>query len=112
MGQIVSFEDVDQSKPQKFAVSTTPALASGTRIGATKRSFISIIPITAGITVTVTLGAFGAIADQGVDLLTNQPFAQSLDSNGKGVYQGEVYLTASGAGFVSMQETFENGGVQ
>lgn len=112
MVELVSWNDIDQSLPQNLSIDGTPKLISRSRLNQPKRSFISITPTTAGVTATVTLGSVSVAALQGTPLVQSQPFVQSLDANGKGVFQGDIWVTGSAAGNISVAETFENGGVQ
>ena len=103
----VELSDIENTSPQLLSVSGTASTLSQTRLGKAKRSFFSIIPITAGVTVTVVLGDSSPAVTQGIVLIQNQPFVQSLDINGKGVYQGPIQAIASGAGSVAFVELFE-----
>lgn len=110
MARTVGYDDIDQTNPQYISVSGTPTRILLSRLGESFRNFLSIIPTDAGITCTVTLGPVGVAANQGIVLIQNQPFVQSMDTNGKGIYQGEIWVTASGNGHVAVQETIESGG--
>lgn len=111
LGQTVGYDDIDQSAPNYVSVSGTPSRVLSSRLGQSFRNFFSIVPTDPGISVTVTLGAPGAAANVGTVLVQNQPFSQSMDANGKGCYQGEIWVTASAAGHVAVQETIEQGGI-
>jgi len=99
--------DIENTSPQLLSVSGTASVVSPTRLGKAKRSFFSLIPITAGVTVTLVLGDSAPAVNQGIVLIQNQFFLQSLDTNGKGVYQGNIQAIASGAGQVAVVELFE-----
>lgn len=105
---LVTEREIEKTTPQLLTVAATAITASATRLGLKRRSFFSIIPITAGVTVTVVFGDSIAVANQGIPLSANQPFSQSLDTNGRGVFQGTIQLIASGAGQVAFTETFED----
>lgn len=104
---IVTENDIDTTVPAIVSVSGTASVLSPTRLGLKKRSFFSIIPITSGVTVTVVFGDSAPVATQGIPLIQTQPFSQSLDINGRGVFQGQIQVIASGAGSVAFTETFE-----
>lgn len=112
MQRTVGYNDIDQSNPQYVAVSSTPTRILQSRLGESFRNFFSIVPITSGLTVSVILGPVNALANYGTPIITNQPFAQSMDVNGKGIYQGEIWVVASGNGYIAIQETFEQSGLQ
>lgn len=114
MARIVSYEDIEQSNPDYISVGATPTRVLLSRLGLPMRTLFSIVPLTAGVTVTVTLGPVNAAANYGVNLTASQPFTQAIIRPGEpdGCYQGEVWVTASGPGFISLQETFEQGGLQ
>ena len=107
MGILVEEQDIERTTPQLLTVDVNPVTLSATRLGLTKRSFFSIIPITAGVTVTIVFGDSVPVADQGIVLVKNQVFSQSLDTNGAGVFQGTIQAIASGAGQVALVEVFE-----
>jgi len=107
MSRPVRDADIDGTSPQLLAVSGTAVTLSDTRLGKARRIFLSIIPITAGITVTVVLGDISPAVGQGIQLSQTQPFVQSDDANGKGTFQGTVQAIASGGGYVAMTEIFQ-----
>jgi hypothetical protein len=107
MATPVHESDIEPTNPQLLAVSATASTLSPTRIGRTKRSFFSVIPVTSGVTVTIVFGDSVAEVEKGIVLIQNQPFSQSLDINGRGVYQGTIQAIASGNGDVAFVETFE-----
>lgn len=103
----VTWEEIENTEPQLKSVTTAASTLSASRLGRAKRTFFSIIPLSAGITVTVVLGDGTATASTGIVLVKNQPFVQSLDSNGKGVFQGTIQAIADGSGSVAFTEIFE-----
>lgn len=112
MAYIVQNEDIENTTPQLLSVSGTASTLSNTRLGRARRTFFSIIPITAGVTVTIVLGDSAPVATQGIVLIQNQPFSQSLDNDNlgepcKGVFQGTIQAIASGAGQVAFVEIFD-----
>jgi len=72
----------------------------------TRRTAFTIVPLSAGVTVTVALGDVPAVADAGIVLSANQPYSESSDG-GFECWQGAVQIVASGAGNVAIRETLE-----
>lgn len=107
MSRLVELSDIEPSTPQTVTVGATAVTLSEKRLGKTKRSFFSIVPITAGVTVTIVFGEGTAAVNAGLPLQAGQPFIQSLDINGRGVYQGDIQAIASGPGSVAFVEIFE-----
>lgn len=107
MGLPVQLSEIENTAPQLLSVSGTASVLSATRLGRARRVFFSVIPITAGVTVTIVLGGSTPAVNQGIPLIQNQPFSQCLDVNGRGVFQGEIQAIASGAGQVAFTEIFE-----
>ena len=111
MAYTVQDRDIELTTPQLVTVDVTEATLSASRLGLSMRSFFSIVPITAGVTVTVTFGDAPATANQGLPLIQSQPFSQSLTNDDpeqpcKGVYQGTIKAIASGPGRVAFVEIF------
>ena len=107
MPRPVTNDEIELASPQLLSVSGTASTLSATRLGRAKRTFFSIIPVTAGVTVTIVFGEQIAVVNAGVPVGNGQAFTQSLDSNGRGVFQGAIQAIASGAGSVALTETFE-----
>lgn len=106
MGKIIEYEEIDLSSPRTVSVSGTAAELSSSRLGLQRRTFFSIIPLTAGVTVTISFGDQTAVALQGISLIQNQPFSMS-DSEEFKCWQGAIQVVASGAGNVAVTEIFE-----
>lgn len=107
MASPVTLSEIELSTPQLLAVSGTQTTLSASRLGKSRRTFLSIIPLTAGVEVTISFGEQDAIINAGLVLKQSQPFIQSLDVNERGVYQGEIKAIASNIGQVAFVEMFE-----
>lgn len=102
----VTDRDIEVSTPSTVSVSATASTLSATRLGRAPRSFFSIIPLSAGVTVTVTFGDSPAVANAGLVLSTNQPYLEAKGDNFI-PYQGTINIVASGAGTVAYVERFD-----
>lgn len=105
-GDVVTLEDIDGALPRTVSVSATAAELSATRLGRKRRTQIIIVPLTAGVTVTITKGDSTAVANAGIVLTANQAFVEA-DDGGFKCWQGAIQVVASGAGSVAINETFE-----
>lgn len=105
-GQPVTDAEIELSTPRTVSVSTTSTELSPTRLGRTRRTSFLIVPLTAGVTVTITKGEQDAVANQGYVLTQNQPYVEAT-SEGFLCYQGALQVVASSAGSVSIVEVFE-----
>lgn len=85
-----------------------------TRQSKTPRMMLSITPVTAGVTLFISLGEQTAALNTGQPLTANQPFTQSANSLTEAlqsVWQGSIRQIATGAGTVAIVEEFWNGNV-
>ena len=102
----VTDNDIESSTPSTISVSATASTLSATRLGKSPRSFFSIIPLTVGVTVTVTFGDAPAIANAGLVLGQNQPYLE-VKSDEFMPYQGTINIVASGNGSVALLERYD-----
>lgn len=91
------------------AVSATESELLQTRLAKSPRTMLAITPVTAGVTVYLSLGEQAAATNQGIPLSPNQPFVQSANNLQEAlqtVWQGPVRVIATGAGSVAVTEMF------
>lgn len=69
------------------------------------RTQFAIIPLSAGVTVTIAKGDQAAVANAGIVLIQNQPYVEATDG-GYICWQGPVQIVASGAGSVAVMESW------
>lgn len=104
---LVTEEEIELSAPQTLTVGTSDVEISATRLGKTRRTFFSIVPLTAGATITLTFGDSPAVANKGVVLSANQPYIET-DDPGAPCYQGAIHAISSAPGSsVAIVERFE-----
>jgi hypothetical protein len=108
MGRIVTEEDIEATSPRSVAVTTASSVLSQSRLGRTRRKSITIIPLTAAVTVTIvkTDPSGTAVANKGIVLTANQPMTESDFGDSK-CYQGAYLVVGSGNGTVAVSEDFE-----
>ena len=91
------------------SVSGTDAEILPTRLGKSLRIGLTITPLTAGVTVNVSLGDSPATTTKGFQLQPGQVFNQSANNAQEAtqtVWQGPVHAIATGAGTVAIVEQF------
>lgn len=106
MAKPVSLEEIQKSAPRNVSVSTSDIEISGTRLNQSRRKFFSIIPLTAGVIVTITYGEQAAVQNAGFVIGQYQSVTGSDDVNNP-CWQGPIHVVASAAGTVSIVEVFE-----
>ena len=94
------------ANPRSVAVSAADVELAPDRQNKNRRVMISITPITAGVTVTVTYGDGAAVMNAGQVLQPNQTMVASSDA-GSSCWQGAIHAIASGAGSCAVLEQFE-----
>lgn len=107
MSPPVQEREIELTQPQLITVGATAVTLTPTRLGRARRSFLSIVPVTVGVTVTLVFGDTTPALNTGLPIEAKQPFIQSLDVNKKGVYQGPIQAIATGPGQVALVEMFE-----
>jgi len=112
MAYIVQEKDIEPTTPSLLSVGATEVTLSATRLGRSRRSFFSIIPLTPGMSVTISYGEQTAVLNAGIPLIQNQPLFASLTGTNpampcEGVYQGEIKAIANIAGTVAFVEVFD-----
>lgn len=88
-----------------FVTSATSAQALPARFGALKRTQFIIINTSAAVA-TITKGDNPAIANQGIVLQQNAYYLEGTDG-GFVCWQGAIQAIATGAGTLSVVETFQ-----
>lgn len=106
MAHIVTYDEIDLSSPRTVSVSATSTTVSTSRLNLPRRTSFFLVPLTAGVTVTVTKGDGAAVANAGIVLIQNQAYLES-DSEGFLCWQGAIQAIASGNGSVAVVEVFE-----
>jgi hypothetical protein len=103
---LVTFEDIQLGTPRIVDVSATAAQLSASRLGASARKIFYIVPLTAGVIVTISPVEQTATALKGFVLTQYQPYIEAR-SAGYEPYQGAWQVVASGAGQISVVEVFD-----
>jgi len=106
MAAVVEYNEIDLSAPRTVSVTATAAQLSNSRLGLPRRTSFSIIPLSAGVTVTVAKGDAPAVVNEGIVLIQNQAYIES-DSDGYNCWQGAIQIVASGNGSVAVTEVFQ-----
>ena len=89
------------------SVSGTESELLQTRLAKSPRMMLAITPVTAGVTIYLSLGEQAAALNQGIPLSPNQPFVQSANNVQEAlqtVWQGPIHVIATGAGSVAVTE--------
>jgi len=94
-----------QTRSSTVTVSATSQQVCPQISGGFKRTQLMIFPLTAGVTVTIDKSDNAAVANQGIVLVANQPYVEATDG-GYICWQGPVQCVASGAGSISVVESF------
>jgi hypothetical protein len=93
------------SSTNALGVSATSITIAQERTGAAERQQFIITNTSAAQVVTIVKGSAAAIAGQGIILQPNGSYGESTDG-GFVCWQGEMQAVATGAGTVSIVETF------
>jgi hypothetical protein len=88
------------------SVSATTAVICKEVVGNKKRTQVIITANTAGVTVTISKGETAAVATYGLPLQSGSSYVEATDG-GFTCWQGAIQAVASGAGNVSIVETFD-----
>lgn len=103
MAGIVTIKDIELGAPQLINVSATAAQLLPSRLGKTFRKSFYLVPLTAGVLVTIVPSEGSVVANTGYVLSQYQPFLD-VRSEGYKPYQGEWKVVASGNGQVALVE--------
>lgn len=100
--ELTAFEQFSTAYTQ--TVGATEIEVSPTRLGRSRRVQFILTNLSA-VTVTLTKGDSAAVANKGIILAQNQTYIES-DDGGYNCWQGAFRVVASGAGTVSIVESF------
>lgn len=97
---------VQQTRNDLVSVSATSTTICKPVTGNKRRIQMIITANTAGVTVTIAKGDVSAVATYGLPLNSSSTYIEATDG-GFQCWQGQVQAVATGAGTVSVVETFE-----
>lgn len=108
MADVVTYDEIERTAPRTVSISGTAIELSATRLGLKRRKSFVLVPTTAGVTATIIKGGeFGSGAVlAGIPLGANQLYGEA-DSDNFNCWQGPINVIASGAGAISISETFD-----
>lgn len=102
----VTHQEIKLGVPSIVSVSATSQELLPSRLGRSHRKTFYIVPLTAGVIVTISPTETPAVATQGYVLSQYQPYLD-VRSQGYDPYQGAWQVVASGNGSIAVVEVVD-----